>query len=126
MAFLNFVSVVPLHPGKFSFDMTFSLPPTLGANRRQSVGQILGQADALGGVCRMMASSVAAIDCSSRVADGAPDLVRCRRHFQVVNAERFDGIIDGIHYCGKAADSAAFPGSLDAQGIGFRRHRMAV
>ena len=69
--------------------------------------------------CRMMPSSVAAMDYSSRVADGAPDLVRRRRHLQVVNAKRLEGIIDGIHYRGKAADSTAFPGSFDAQGIGF-------
>jgi len=41
-------------------------------------------------------------------------------------AERRQRIVDRVHHARQTADGAAFARSLDAQGIGLGRHRMAA
>src|SRR6266478_1858815 len=56
--------------------------------------------------------------------DRAPDALWGRRHFDVTDAERGEGVDQRVADGRQGADIAGFAGALDAQRVRFGRHRV--
>jgi hypothetical protein len=61
----------------------------------------------------------------SRLTDGPPEALGSRGHFDVANAERGEGIDEGVGDGREGTDIAGFAGALDAERVGLGRHRIA-
>lgn len=50
-------------------------------------------------------------------AQRAPDALGCRRHRQIADAERGEGVENGVHHRGRAGDGAALAHTLAPSGL---------